>query len=354
MYESFSYDNGDTWTKPSQSPFHMTLTTPFPLTLKDGRTLLFWNNTHPLCEQDKESCIPPLPADVKKGIWEDVFTNRDAAHVAITEDAGQTFIGCRETILNYKRNEVDFRTHGSMYSSNDRSVHQFQAIELPMGKILLSVGQHEECRKLLIFDVDWLYEKQRTEDFCSGMKNVSVQGYIKSLSGTCTWRGIPGHCQWNRIPTVYPAPDPTGSPTEAMQFVYNDDPRLVNGLSGMTWNFPASKKGRVEIEFYKKTKGLQLCLADEWINPTDEYACDTAEFCLCADSNVPADEWLTLVMEWDCDLKTAVLKLNDKVIAHTTLKRNAPFGISYLHLQTLARSRDFDGVFIRKLQKQEL
>lgn len=354
MYESFSFDNGDTWTKPSKSNFHMTLTTPFPLTLKDGRTLLFWNNTHPLPEQDKNSCNPPLDDGAKKGIWEDVFTNRDAAHVAITEDCGKTFIGCRETILNNKRNEVDFRTHGSMYSSNDRSVHQFQAIELPLGKILLSVGQHEEIRKLIIFDINWLYETQRTEDFKSGIKNLSVQGYIKSISGSYTWKDIPGHNQWNRIPTVYPAIDPAGTPTEAMQFVYNDDPRLVSGLSGMAWNFPTSKKGRVEIEFYKKTKGLQLCLADEWINPTDEYACDTAEFCLYADNDIPANEWVTLVVEWDCNEESALLKFNDRVVSSAKLKHCAPFGISYLHLQTLARERDFDGAFIRKLTKKEI
>ncbi len=351
MYECFSYDNGDTWTEPVESRFHMTLTTPFPFTMRDGRVLLFWNNTHPLPEQDKTLCQPPVPQFVIDGIGEDVFTNRDAAHVAISEDDGKTFFGCRESILNAVRNNVDFRTYGSMYDSNDRSVHQFQAIELPMGKILLSAGQHEDLRKLLIFDVRWLYETTRTEDFKSGMKNVSVHGYLKSVSGSWTGRGIPGHCQWNRIPSVYPAPDPAGTVEEAMQFVYNDDPRLVNGLSGMAWNFPAANKGRLEVQFYRKTKGLQLCLADEWINPTDEYAYQTAEFCLSADEEVPADQWVTLTIEWDCEKREAVCKYNDVVISKSKMQHNTALGISYLHLQTLARSRDFEGCYIRRLEK---
>ena len=354
LYESFSLDNGDTWSAPAPSPFHMTLTTPFALTLKDERTILFWNNTHPLPEQDKRKCIPPLGDDIVRGVWEDLFTNRDIAHAAITDDAGKTFIGYRETILNPLRNESDFRKHGSYFEGNDRSVHQFQAIELPMGKILLSAGQHEEIRKLLIFDVKWLYETQREETFRDGMKNVSTHGYIKSISGSFTGKGIPGHCQWNRVYSVFPAPNPDGTPTEALQFVYSDDERLVNGISGLVWNFPTSQKGRLEIDFYRKTKGLQICLADEWINPTDEYANETAEFCLIADEKVPAMQWTTLIVEWDTETGKATCLLNGEVISTATLQHNAPFGVSNLHLQTLARSRDFEGSYVRKFKKTDL
>lgn len=354
MYECFSYDDGDTWTDAKQSRFHMTLTTPFPLTLQDGRTLIFWNNANPLPEQDKSTCQPPLPDAMATGVWEDVFTNRDASHVAVTDDDGETFIGFRELLLSVLRNNVDFRTHGSMYDGNDRSVQQFQAIELPMGKILVSVGQHEESRKLIIFDVNWLYETARTEDFSLGLKNVSVQGFLKSISGTYTYQGIPGHCQWNRLPTVFPAPNPDGTPTEAQQFVYNDDPRLLNGLSGMAWNFPSSQKGRIKIEFYRKTSGLQLCLADEWIHPTDEYASHTAEFCLSAEKSLPTNQWLTLTIEWDCAQRQAKLLYNENCLSVAKMQGFAPFGISYLHLQTLSRSRDFNGSYIRKLEKVEL
>lgn len=34
------------------------------------------------------------------GIWEDVFTNRDVNHAAISEDDGKSWIGMREMVLN--------------------------------------------------------------------------------------------------------------------------------------------------------------------------------------------------------------------------------------------------------------
>ena len=58
--------------------------------------------------------------------------------------------------LNMIRNAPDFRVNGGNLSSADKSVHQFQAIELPGGKILVEYGQHEASRRIVIFDADWL------------------------------------------------------------------------------------------------------------------------------------------------------------------------------------------------------
>lgn len=351
MYESFSEDYGDTWTPPEKSRFHMTLTTPYALTLVDGRTVLFWNATHPMPEIDKNTILNEIDEDTRIGNWEDVFTNRDAAHAAITEDGGKTFFGLRETILNGIRHASDFRATGGFFDGLDRSVHQFQAIELPKGKILLCAGQHASCRRMMIFDVKWLYATERTEDFTYGLDNVSVQGYLKSISSTQIGKGFPGHCQWNRIPSVVPVPDPEGSCREVMQFVFSDDPRLFNGISGMAWNFPAAEKGRIEAELYRLGSGLRISLSDEWINPTDLYVSEVAEFSLTVDGKLPMGEWSTLVLEWDTKKKTAVCSLSGEIVATAELRHDAPFGVCYLHLQTLARERDFEGCYLKEIRK---
>lgn len=351
MYESFSSDGGDTWEKPRRSRFHMTLTTPCALTLSDGRTVLFWNGTHPMPEIDKNTIPHEIDEDTRIGNWEDVFTNRDAAHAAITEDCGKTFFGLRETLLNGIRHASDFRACGGFLEGLDRSVHQFQAIELPMGKILLSAGQHAVSRRLMIFDIRWLYEKERTESFICGYDNVSVQGYLKSISASQVHRGFPGHCQWNRIASVLPVPDPLGSCREVMQFAFSDDPRLFNGISGMAWNFPASKKGRIELEVLRLGAGLRISLADEWINPTDPTVSEVAEFSFEVGKALPKGSWETLVIEWDTEASLAKCMLTGELIAEAELKHSAPFGLNYLHLQTLARERDYEGCFLRNMKK---
>ena len=81
-----------------------------------------------------------LSEDEKRGVWEDVFTNRDANCVAVSEDDGKSWFGFRELNLNSLRNTCDFRSSGSNASGRDKSVHQFQALELPMHKVLVQVG----------------------------------------------------------------------------------------------------------------------------------------------------------------------------------------------------------------------
>ena len=75
-----------------------------------------------------------------------------------------------------------------------------QAVEVAPGKVLVSAGQHKLCRKLLLFDVKWLYEKERACDFSEGLTNWSAFRYYK---------GIVGHCCYNRqeAPLLISHPD---------------------------------------------------------------------------------------------------------------------------------------------------
>ena len=204
-----SEDAGETWSAWQPSRFYGTLTMPTLYRLSDGRVLLLWCNTTPLPEIDRTD--EPIPESAKNGRWEDVFTNRDACHAAISEDDGQTWIGFREMRLNPLRNSGDFGSR----ASHDFSVHQPQALELPKqcldtnarpvtpesgttqipltphksqstspplsGKILVAHGQDEEVRALVIFDTKWLYKPRRHSTFENELADWSNQ--LRPFSG---------------------------------------------------------------------------------------------------------------------------------------------------------------------------
>ncbi len=78
--------------------------------LKDGRLLLFFNSTTPLPEEDRTDDVSIREEQKTGETWEDVFTNRDILHAAISDDDGVSSYGFRELYLNPLRNESDFAT----------------------------------------------------------------------------------------------------------------------------------------------------------------------------------------------------------------------------------------------------
>ena len=153
-YVHYSEDGGESWTSPAPSRFHGTITMPVLERLSDGRVVLFWCNTQPMPELDHEETFPPLDSDERRGRWEDVFTNRDANHLAITSD-GEDWYGFRELCLNPIRNDADFRSVGGR-DTRDKSVHQAEILELPYNKLLVSFGQNGAVRRVVILDTGWL------------------------------------------------------------------------------------------------------------------------------------------------------------------------------------------------------
>ncbi len=341
-YVCYSSDNGDSWTKPRRTFFHSTLTNPCLLKLSDGRVVFFWNNTRPLPEQDKTKVTPPLSQDEINGVWEDVFTNRDANCVAISEGDFRGWKGFRELCLNRLRNDCDFRSSGSNGSSRDKSVHQFQALELPQGKIMVHVGQHSALTRVYIFDVKWLYDTSRSEDFRYGLGNVSTQVYVKSLSGG--FRGFTGHCAWNRTNGALLVPDPAGDFTEALLLRNTADDRLYNQLQGVVWNFPVAKRGKIRLRCAIGEGGLKISLADHWINPTDPTVLMWAQFGFMLRGDGRMTDY---TISFDTKAGVAQLMSEDKIIATARLSADAPYGLCYLHIQTASMSGDTEGSLIK-------
>ena len=348
FYVYYSDDYGTSWSEGEPSDFYGTLTTPYLLKLSDGRTLFFWNNSKPLPEVNHANELPPHENGfIHTG--EGAFTNRDVCHVAISTDCVH-WTGFRELYLNGIRNNPDFRTIGGMRSSADKSVHQFQAIELPFGKVLVAVGQNTASRKLIIFDPNWLLEEHRTEDFLEGLGNLTTHVYVKSLSGDYVEQNHPGHCSWNRTNGALLIPNPDMDGTEVLQICRTKDPRLVSDKQGIVWNFPCARKGSITLTMRIEGEGVKIALCDCWLNTIDEFAGEQSPFSFKLTMDTMTRScWYDVKIKFDLQTGIARVFLNEKYLFGVRMKFIPKHGISYIHLQTDAEREDYKGTLIKKM-----
>lgn len=351
LYESWSDDHGSTWSTPVPSRFYATLTMPTFFRMMDGRLLLFFCSTTPLPEVDR-SADATIREEQKTGLWEDVFTNRDVIHAAISGDEGKSWTGFRELYLNPLRNEIDFATRGGKEVSLDKSVHQSQAVELPQGKVLVAFGQHPLVRSMVIFDPDWLYETHRLDDFSAGLANWSTHKY---------YEGIKGHCAYNRDPGASLIDHPAGQGKKVLHIRHVKNPELVCDVDGAVWNFPAAMKGSFTTRMYLKPggKGGRISLLDRWFNPTDTMAYQYAMFNLKFDGTgntaigplLRPGDWNELTFVWDnIQQGSCRLKINGE-----TCPQDLPIhlpsvnGINYVHFQSVTDTEDKEGYLIESV-----
>lgn len=327
-YESFSEDGGLTWSETRPSKFYGTITMPTMNRLEDGRLLFFWCNTTPLPEMATAT-----------GVWDDVFTNRDVTHVAISEDDGKTWIGMRELYMSPKRNDKDYAGKGV-----DRSVHQAQMVEVAPGKIVASIGQHATFRSILMFDVDWLYENERYCDFSDSLEQWSVFNYIK---------GIKGHCSYNRIAGCELEAHPQKEGKQMLHVAYRPDETLVADTRGAVWNFPVMKQGSftTSIRIPEGSEETYLLLNDRWMNPSDTVARHECmyEVKLSRKSlGIRDDKWHEVTISWNLNKKNTSARIQvdgKKRNLRLVLKRPTYHGISYAHFMACP-AKENPGVYV--------
>jgi len=324
-WQTFSDDLGGTWSAAEPSRFWGTITMPTFHRMKDGRLLFLWSNTTPLPEVKR----------VKKRGGEDVFTNRDALHAAISEDDGKTWTGFREVVLDEHRNDHDYAVTAG---SNDRGKHQSEVVQLDANRVLLSCGQHPLHRKLMIMDVRWLYEKERHSNLAKdGAGEWSTHQYVNR---------IVGHCGYNRTPGALVRGD-------GLRLLRVDDESLTHPNQGATWNFPSGNSGlvTVKIRLEHASSKARLCLADRWFNPTDPTVPQFANYVLELDAKtLPPRKPHKVEIRWiDVDGKGfAKVTINGKPTRMDlpAVQDRCPNGISYLHVYNPATEIDESGFSI--------
>ena len=344
-YESFSTDGGESWTDPVPSRFYGTITMPNIQRLRNGSILFIWCNTTPLPELEHTD-----------DYWEDVFTNRDAIHAAISDDDGKTWKGFREIYLNPLRNDSLMATQFGTLGSLDRSVHQSEFVEIDENKILISLGQHPNFRALIKLSVNWLYEKGRFDDFSEGLANWSIHKYLK---------GIRGHCAYNRKPGSFLVNHPDKSACKVMHLRAKEDTSLLYQNSGALFNFSAGKKGEitVRIKFNMGFEGMLISLHDRWFNPVDTIAKHYAMFnieipgnlIIKNKNNLTPNNWYDFKLEWanadNPETGYCILYINNKKLyARLPLNYKTINGISYIHFVLSSTSDNNEGILIESIK----
>lgn len=333
-YQSFSEDGGETWTPATPSPFYGTITMPTLHRLGDGRLLFLWCNTTPL---------PELPT--ANGVWDDVFTNRCVLHAAVSEDDGRSWTGFREFLLDPDRNAANY---GITRHGEDKSVHQAQAIEVAPGKILVSAGQHRLSRRMVLFDVDWLYDTVRTCDFSDGLDSWTAFRY---------YRGITGHCCYNRQLAPLLVSHPDDSARKALCIRYQPNDSLVQDNDGALWNFPASPSGEVTLSLRipQGAAAVELLLNDRWFNPTDTVARYAAPYRATLDRRtlgIRDDRWHSVTIRWS-EGRAARLMVDGRRRTTLPLQNATEHGPSYLHLLG-GHTPDSVGVWVERVEARKL
>ena len=328
-YQSFSEDDGLTWSESTPSPFYGTITMPTFHRMKDGRLLFFWTNTTSLPEVDGPT-----------GQWEDVFTNRNATHIAISEDNGKTWIGMRELFLDIRRNEEDFASN----PGSDKSVHQAQCVEVGDNKLLVSLGQNKDHRKIVMLDVDWIYEKERSNSFENGLDDWSTFKYYK---------GYVGHCGYNRMQggLLVDHSDKVGAKMLNIRYIKNDT--LICDNDGALWNFPAAKDGEftTRVKLPKDAKPITLILNDRWFNSSDTVAKYNSMYKFNIDRKalkIRDENWYDVKVKWTHNNK-AVVYVNNKKRLTLPLQNSTEHGVSYVHFIS-GNVPDSVGVFIESVK----
>ncbi|WP_028862879.1 sialidase family protein [Psychromonas aquimarina] len=344
-YEAFSSDFGDTWTESQPSRFFGTLTMPTIGRLKDGRLLALWTNTMPL----------PENLGAQDDMWEDVFTNRDSHHAAISDDDGKTWTGFREVILDEHRNRSDYATYEGQ---EDRGKQQSEFVELDEHRVLISIGQHKEHRRLMIMDTRWLYEKERSEHFENGLENWTVHSYIPEVRGHVSY----DRKQSSQLVDLIDKPE-----HQALQVRRVSDSELINiennvnyEKGGATWNFPNGKSGQVDIRFMlnEHSGGTQISLTDRLFNAVDETTAHYAVYTLnvtpgekLGEHVLEANRWYTLSLHWNGVEKNsdAQVLLDGELVERLEISNTSPNGVSYLHFISTSLEAD-DGMLIESVE----
>jgi len=310
QYESWSSDDGDTWTEPAPSRFASSNAPVHMVRLRDGRIALVWQN-----------CMGPTG----------VSYDRQILAAAISDDDGKTWRGYREIVRAGERGAAEQVTYPWICEAAD-------------GKLLVSYfgvrGPWDVG--LLRLDPQWLYETTLHNDLARGLGDWVTMG----TEGADV---VPHPTRHHRQLLALRKPKPD---VEA----------------GASLNFPFGAGGHLAIRLCPQPgfRGARLGLADHFslparrqdglfglaIAPTGQLEAVTAtEPITTIPASLEAGQWHTLDFAWDCEKGTCKLAVDGKPVADLP-QLVSGVGVCYLRLRSAAGRTDGAGLLIESVDTQ--
>jgi hypothetical protein len=318
LYESFSEDKGTTWQPARASRFYTSTGPPNIFRHKNGWLVVSWNN----CE------MPPR----EEG--QGVYGGRDALHIAISDDEGQTWRGFREIYLDHRRNDNPAQT-------GDRGTAYPLGAYTSDGKIVIVAGQGQGGRNPILIDPEWIIETEAQTDFSNGLNDWSV--YKHHGPAKSWWRARAVGCGLIDNPTDQ----------DAKCLVVRKPDELPP--DGATCNFPNGWKGSLtaRVMIRKGSQGGLLCLNDRFFDPANDWGEDLAVFRLPLESpgkigsvNVDPDTWQEVKLEWDLSVPICKVFVNHHPAGELKPLHPTLNGLSYVRFRSTAKTIDHAGFLV--------
>ncbi len=321
LYESFSADQGETWSDAQPSRFVCSSSPPMLWRMPDERIVVLWNN-----------CESP-PAHEGAG----VYVNRDAIHAAISDDEGETWRGFREIYRDPHESETPPNTdRGSAYPTPPVWSN---------GRFVVLTGQGVGRRNLISVDPRWLTLTHAEDDFSAGLAQWIT---FKPIGPAKRYRRerIPG-------PPLVDHPD---KPHAKVLHVRKPD---EHDADGALWNFPNGAKGRLTLRLMARSGfgGASIMLADRSLKPTDDHSQRLAVFTVMIGPDgklgdgpeLVLDKWHTLEFAWNLGSHDCTLSANGRKAVILRQLNATGNGLSYLHLRSKAAEVDAAGFYIESV-----
>lgn len=334
MYESYSSDDGTTWTEAKPSRFYGSNSPAMFRRLDDGRLFLAWNNAQ----------VAP------KHEGQGVYSGRDALHVAVSDDDGKTWRGFREVYRDPTR-------HGEgLELRNDRGTAYPDAVQTADGAIVLVTGQGEGRRAIIRLQPNWLTATHREDDFTHGLDGWTALQETGPAQRYFRARRFGGQ--------IVAHPDDPAR--RALSLGKRDD----EPAAGAVWNFPNGRRGALvlRLRIAQDFAGATVSLADRMFHPCDDAALADALFSMKLATGAASDGAIVvepgrshdLQLRWDVDGVKCSVSLDGRAVADIALrelpsvtglppKTPATFGISYLTLRSTAAKIGDTGLLVERV-----
>ena len=321
FYESFSNDDGSTWSPSVPTSLISSDSPPALVRLSDGRIVMFLN---------RNLRFPYA------------YGGRHVLHAAISDDDGRTWHGYREVARD------PFRQEPPPPDGDFGPAYPYPAVTKD-DKVLFALacatgtrsGQPDNLpgfvsrqkRDLDLLDPAWLMETSQRTDFSTGLDDWSVFG-VKGVE-------------------LVPNPNHTGS--EALSIRKTE----AGWPAAAVWNFPMGTRGHLRLNVMLKPGfgGALIGLADHYSVPYDDVDrfYNVYNLAIGADGALPdgaklePDRWHHMDLDWDTALGQGRVVIDGRQVVVLHMQHQSD-GISYLRLRSTALYTDLAGFLIDSVE----